>query len=130
MFNNEDKSLVNQAMIATLIKLYDEEKELGICNCKLGGGDFILNKKWDNIDHNIYNTLNNLKLIAARKMYLTSLKNYINLLSNELGKITYYKNIKDKDKNIIINCKNRCNMNTKDIEEGIDLGLKLRKYNR
>ncbi len=130
LFNNEDKSLVNQAMIATLIKLYDEEKELGICNCKLGGGDFILNKKWDNIDHNIYNTLNNLKLIAARKMYLTSLKNYINLLSNELGKITYYKNIKDKDKNIIINCKNRCNMNTKDIEEGIDLGLKLRKYNR
>lgn len=127
LFNDNDKSLVTQAMVATLVKLYDEKNEQGICNCKLGGGDFILNKKWDNIDHNIYNTLNNLKLISARKMYLTTLKDYINILSHELTKVTYYKDIKDK--NTIINCKNRYVITTKDIEEGIELGLKLRKHN-
>ena len=70
--------------------------------------------------------MDNLKLIALRKMYLTTLKDYINTLSNELIKVTYYKTINDQDKNIIINCKNRVAMNNKDIEEGIELGLKLR----
>ena len=42
-------------------------KKEGICSCKLGGGDFMLQKGWEDETLIIENTLNNLYLIAARK---------------------------------------------------------------
>lgn len=127
-FSEKDKSTVHRAMIAYLINLYDQEREIGISNCKLGGGDFILKKKWDFTEHSIKNTLNNMHLIAARDTINTSLNNYIDIIKNEFSiatKIFFTK----EEVAATINIKNTISFSDEDIEKGIALGLSLRKYN-
>ena len=41
---------------SNLVRLYDEERNLGIGACKIGGGDFILEKSWDKSDKSISST--------------------------------------------------------------------------
>lgn len=127
-YSEEDEYVICTAIIANLITLYNEQEKLGLASCKIGGGDFILEKEWDRELHTMENTLNRMRLIAARELISIELADYIGLLRDEFSKRTYYKKISEKDPNILINLKNREPMKRVAIEDGIALGLKLRKY--
>ena len=55
------------------------------------------------------------------------MKDYLKLIREEFSKMTYYKSINMKDDSILINDKNRVPMTKEEIEDGIKLGLYLRK---
>lgn len=114
-------------MIANLVKLYDAKNNLGIASCKIGGGDFILDKKWQKKEQTVKSTLQNMKLIAARELIQIPLNQYVELIKKEFILRTYYENINDRDKSILINHKNRFPMQREEVEKGIQLGLRLRK---
>lgn len=65
-------------------------------------------------------------LIAARELISIDFNSYIHLLKNEFNQVTYYKKIEEKNPNILINHKNRISMTREAIEDGIQLGLKLK----
>ena len=114
-------------MIANLVRLYDDEKGRGIGACKIGGGDFILDKTWDTSDKSIDSTLSSMKLIAAREMVPMTLSDYEQQLLIEFSERTYYKRLEDRNPNILINHKNRIPMTYGEIGNGIELGRQLRK---
>lgn len=122
-FTKEQESIVNTCVIAKIISLYDLEKGTGISNCKLGGGDFMLEKGWENEELSISNTLNSLYLIAARSTIKCSLPTYLDIIRDEFSKAT----INKKEKNLLLNLRGRVPMNKDDIELGIELGTKLLK---
>lgn len=126
-FDTKQQSLVNSCMIANLVKLYDAKNNLGIASCKIGGGDFILDKKWQKKEQTVKSTLQNMKLIAARELIQIPLNQYVELIKKEFILRTYYENINDRDKSILINHKNRFPMQREEVEKGIQLGLRLRK---
>ena len=125
-FNINDEYLVTKAIVANLIRLYDEKEQLGLAACKIGGGDFILEKRYDSLPHTDITTLDNMHLVAARKLVNTSFKDYLKLIREELVKSTYYNYEFERDPDICINHKNRCSMKKEAIEDGITLGLRLR----
>lgn len=127
VYNTDDTYTICSAMIANLILLYNQDENLGLASCKIGGGDFILEKPYDNEPHTITNTLKRMHLIAARELISIDFNSYIQLLKNEFSQITYYQNIEEKNPHILINCKNRTPMSKEAIEDGIQLGLKLRR---
>lgn len=126
IFDDNVRSIVNKVMIANIIKLYNEKENLGICDVRFTGGDFILEKEWSNEKVTIDNTIKRMKLVAARDLKKIPFDEYINLLKKELTLVSYYKNKKDRNNNILISQKQRLPMNKDEIEEGISLGLKLR----
>lgn len=126
-YNDEDTYTICKAMIANLILLYNQGENLGLAACKIGGGDFILEKEYDEETHTIENTLKRMYLIAARELISIDFNSYINLLKSEFNQITYYKKIEERNPNILINHKNRISMSKEAIEDGIQLGLKLRR---
>lgn len=126
-YSKEDEYTICTAMIASLVSLYNDKEKLGLASCKIGGGDFILEKEWDSKPHTIENTLNRMHLIAARKLISIEIEDYIDLLRQEFSRSTYYRNLLEKDPSILINQKNREPMMQEAIEDGIALGLKLRK---
>ena len=87
-FNAEQQKIVNTCMIAKLISLYNEETQSGISNCKLGGGDFMLPKGWENETPTIENTLNSLFLMSARDKIKCSFKDYQDLVRKEFSQRT------------------------------------------
>lgn len=126
-YNEDDEYIITSVMVANLVKLYNTQEKLALASCKIGGGDFILEKEYDKEPHTIENALKRMHLIAARKLIKIEFKDYLNLLRTELVKRTYYNNIVEKDPNIIINLKNRIPIKEEAVENGITLGLKLRK---
>ena len=122
-FTKEQESIVNTCVIAKLISLYDLETGTGISNCKLGGGDFMLEKGWEDEKLSISNTLNSLYLIAARSTIKCSLPTYLDIIRDEFSKAT----INGKEKNLLLNLRGRVPMDKDDIELGIELGTKLLK---
>lgn len=127
VYNSEDTYTICKTMIANLILLYNPDKNLGLASCKIGGGDFILEKEYDKEPHTIENTLKRMHLIAARELISIDFNSYIQLLKNEFNQRTYYNKIEEKNSNILINHKNRIPMPREAIEDGIKLGLKLKK---
>jgi len=127
VFTREEEKVVNQSIIAILIKLYDEKRKLGLASCKVGGGDFILEKEWSTSSKTLEKTLKYLKLIAARELIEIDLEKYIEQIRIEFLKPTYYRNLSERDESVIINHKCRLPMNIEDIENGIRLGKKFRK---
>jgi len=125
-FTKEEQFYVNSSIIANLVKLYDEEEEKGVAACKIGGGDFILERKWSQEPKSLDNTLSKMKLIAAREMISTSLDNYLDLIRKEFSLRTYYRTQEERDLSILINHKARIPMQEEEIENGIQLGLRLR----
>ena len=125
-YSVDDAYMICKIIIANLISLYNTEQQLGIASCKIGGGDFILEKGYDQIPHTTQNTLNNIHLIAAREFIKCDSIEYINLLKIEFSQVTYYNDISLKDPNILINHKNRFAMSNEAIEDGIRLGLILK----
>ena len=120
-FTDSQERVVNSCMIAKLVSLYDFEKNQGISSCKLGGGDFMLPKGWENDILTIKNTLDNLYLIAAREMINCSFDDYLNIIRNEFTRAT----INDSQEDLVINIRGRVPMDIQDIESGIELGKKL-----
>lgn len=130
LFTDEERSLVNSSIIANLVRLFDTKNNYGIGSCKIGGGDFILEREWSFEDKNLDNTIKRMKLIAARELITTSLENYINLIKKEFSTNTYYSNESEKDKSILINQKSRVAMTNEEIETGIELGIKIKKLRK
>lgn len=126
-FASDVKKIVNTCMIANLVRLYDDEKNLGLGACKIGGGDFILEKAWDESDKSVEATLDHMKLIAAREMIPMSLADYEQQLLCDFSEKTYYSDIADRDPAVLVNHKNRVPMTFEEIGEGIELGKRLRK---
>jgi len=126
-FQKDISKTINTCMIANLIRLYDEEKKQGVGACKIGGGDFILEKSWDSSDKSIETTLQKMKLIAAREMIKMSLDDYEQQLITEFSKRTYYNKLENRNPNFMINHKNIIPMNIEEIHNGIELGRQLRK---
>lgn len=126
-FTPREREVVNTCMIANLVRLYDEENGQGIGACKIGGGDFILEKSWSDSSRSIDETLDKMKLIAAREMIPMSLSDYEQQLLIEFSERTYYRRLEDRDPNVLINHKNRIPMTYGEIGNGIELGRQLRK---
>ena len=126
-FTEDGRYIVNKCMIANLVRLYNDKEKLALASVKVGGGDFILDKSTDTIGLSEENILDNMYLIAARKLIEIDFKDYLKLIREEFAKITYYKSIDMKDKSILINDKNRVPMTKEEIEDGIKLGLYLKK---
>ncbi len=125
-FTEPEKSIINSSIIAMLIKLFDNKNNLGIGGCRVGGGDFMLEKGFEDGAITYENILKRLKLIAARELVPMSLNEYVNKLKEEFSKRTYYKT-EERDKTTIINHKARAAMSLKEIQTGIELGYKLRE---
>lgn len=126
-FSPENKGVINSSMIAILIKYFDDKRNLGIGNCRLSGGDFILEKGFEDEKITYENIMKKMKLIAARELLPMTLEEYINRIKEEFFRITYYKNEEEKDKTILINQKGRASMTIEEINAGIELGCELRK---
>lgn len=120
-FTLEQEKVVTTCMIAKLISLYDFKKQEGIIKCKLGGGDFMLPKGWEDNKPTIENTLNNLYLIAARDKIKCSYEEYLNIIQNEFARST----IGEQEDNLIINLRGRVPINIEYINEGINIGENL-----
>lgn len=119
-FSGLERKAINKAMIALLIKLYDEEKQMGIAKCRLDGGDFMIAKGYEKHNANVDYILENIRLIAARRMIPMDFNIYIERLKEELsGKI-------DSSKLMILGENLRADFTLEEIEQGIELGLKLR----
>lgn len=126
-FSLKERNIINSSMIAMLIKLYDNDSNLGIASCHLGGGDFILEKGFENEEITYSNIIKRLKLIAARELLPISLEGYVERLKEEFSKRTYYRSERERDKKILINHKARSSMTMEEIERGIELGYELRQ---
>ena len=115
-FTEEQRKIINSVMVAILVELYDEENSKALSGCRLDGGDFMLDKGFENNEINEENILNSIKLIAARKLISISFDEYINNIIFELSG--------NSDKNIIIGKNLKASFTMEEIENGIELGLK------
>jgi len=120
-FNDNQADVINACMIAKLVSYYDAESGQGLSECKLGGGDFVLAKGWENEDLTESSILNNLYLIAGREKITCSFDQYLDLLRGEFSR----KTIDDEKNPPVINIRGRVPMTTEQIERGISLGMEL-----
>ena len=125
VFSAEQRKNVNTCMIALLIKMFDQKEQSGIAACKLGGGDFILEKSWSQEKLSIENTLKSMKLIAAREIVKVPFEDYLDLIRKEFKMKTHSGDSRCKSPGIVINHGARIPMSEKEIESGIRLGLSL-----
>lgn len=120
-FSKEQESVVNSCMIAKLVSMYDFENKQGIAACKLGGGDFMFEKGWEDKPLTIENTLKSLYFIAAREMLKCSFEDYLKILKSEFSRAT----INENQDELLVNIRGRVAMNIQDIESGIELGKQI-----
>ena len=126
-FSQEDRRVINSSMIAILVKYFDDKNNLGIGACRLGGGDFILEKGFEDEKMTYENILKRMKLIAARELLPMTLEEYVNKIKEEFSKRTYYRSEEERDKSVLINQKGRTPMSLEEIHNGIELGYELRE---
>lgn len=122
-FTKQQEDIVTSSMIAKLISYFDQEKQEGISACKLGGGDFMLKKGWENMQPTYKNTFESLYFISAREKIKCSLKEYIEIIKREFSKTT----INENQEELILNHRGRVPINMSNIEKGIQLGMSLLK---
>ncbi|MBQ4541978.1 MAG: hypothetical protein IJA23_03900 [Clostridia bacterium] len=120
-FSKKQESVVNACMIAKLVSMYDFENNQGIAACKLGGGDFMLEKGWEDKPLTIENTLKSLYFIAAREMLKCLFEDYLKIIKSEFSRAT----INENQDELLINIRGRVAMNIQDIESGIELGKQI-----
>ncbi len=124
-FKAQDRKVINASMVALLIKLYDNKGKKGLSKVRLDGGDFMLEKGFEDMDINFKNILTKIKLIAARELETIELDEYISRIRQELsGKVTNNQEMK------IIGKKLRKPMELDEIEDGIKLGFHLREMEK
>ena len=129
-FSEEERKIINSSIVALLVKMYDQKNKQGIAACKIGGGDFMLEKGYEEEPLTHENILRRMKLIAARDMISINLDDYIETIRNEFSKRTYYRSEIERDKSILINYKSRIPMSEEEIDEGIKIGLQLREKDK
>lgn len=120
-FTGDQEDIVTTCMIAKLVSLFDFNNNEGICSCKLGGGDFILLKQWENEELTIENTLNNLYLTAAREKFNCSFEEYLKIIRDEFARRTFT----DNEENILVNHRGRVPIKSQNIEDGIKLAMSI-----
>ena len=126
-FSEDEKRVINSSMIAKLVSLYDDKNNLGVTACKIGGGDFILEKGYEDEPLTEENILKRMKLIAARELSPMSFDEYLQCIRNEFSRRTYYRTEEERDKSVLINRKCRIPMTQEEIETGIAVGMQLRE---
>ena len=127
-FTKVQKKFVNICMIAKLVSYYDFNNNKGVALCKLGGGDFMLKKGWENMEPTTENTLENLLFIAARDKIECSFKEYLDILRTEFSQAT----IDIPESYLKVNIRGRVPMAKNDIELGIQIGkllIRMRERN-
>jgi len=124
-FKSKDRKIINASMVALLIKLYDEKSKKGLSGVRLDGGDFMIEKGFEDYDLNFENVLNRLKLIAARSLVQMELDEYINRIRKELSG-----DVMDKRQMKVIGKPLRKTLTLDEIEDGIKLGIDLREKHR
>ncbi len=120
-YSDKERSIINLAMVASLVSLYDDKKKKGLSKCRLDGGDFMLEKGFEKESLSAKNILKRIKLIAARDLVEMNLDDYIEQMKKEL-----MGNMGKEEKNIILGKKIKCPMTKEEVEQGIELGLELR----
>lgn len=124
-FKPQDKKIINASMVALLVKLYDDKEKRGLSEVRLDGGDFMIEKGFEDYDINFENVLKRMKLIAARKLEPMELDEYISRIRQELsGKVTDNREVK------VIGKMLKKPLEVDEIEDGIKLGLVLRERER
>lgn len=124
-YSDKERSGVNSAMVASLVNLYDDKRKEGISECRLDGGDFMLEKGFENDSLTFDNILKRMKLIAARNLVEMNFDEYVEQMKKEL-----LGNMSKEEKNIILGKKIKCPMTKDEVEKGINLGLELRDRKR
>lgn len=104
-FNKDDKDIIEEAITAKIISLYNQNTHIGLDKFRVSSGDFILEKGFEDTINNVNNVFNDMKVIAARSLVNMSLDDYIGLIYEKLEKF-----------------------NSKNIDKGIELGFsKIKK---
>lgn len=124
-FKSQDRKVINASMVALLIKLYDEKTKKGLSGVRLDGGDFMLEKGFEDYDLNFQNVLKRMKLIAARSLVQMKLDEYINSIRQELSG-----QVMDNQQMKVIGKALRKPLALDEIEDGIKLGIDLREKHR
>lgn len=121
-FKAQNRKIINATMVALLVKLYDDKGKRGLSEVRLDGGDFMIEKGFEDYDINFKNVLKRMKLIAARKLEPMGLDEYISRIRQELsGKVTDNREIR------VIGKMLRRPLEADEIEDGIRLGIILRE---
>lgn len=118
-FTDSERQIINSSMVAMLVQLYDARRKLGLAECRLDGGDFMLEKGFEEQELSCDSILQKMKLIAARKLIYIGFDEYIEKLKAELSG-------KEKGPNIILGKKLVNPMTEEEIEKGILLGKENR----
>ena len=119
-FTDKERQIINSSMVAKLIELYDDKRKLGLSECRLDGGDFMLEKGFENQELTNENILKSMKLIAARKFIPIEFDEYLERIRKELSG-------KEENNNCMIIGKALKNpMCAEEIEMGIQLGMENR----
>ena len=101
-------------MVAMLVKLYDDKRKCGLSKVRLDGGDFMIEKGFEE-DFHLRNVLEKMRLIAARKLVLMQFDEYIDIMKHELsGQVSEYED------RFIIGKTLRCPMSIEEINKGIE----------
>lgn len=124
-FTMQEQTIINSLMVASLVKLYNQERQTGIAKCRLDGGDFMLLKGYENEKLNYQNMQQYLKLIAAREFVHMDFESYINRLKLEFSS----NQLKENDL-IIVGRNLRQTLTMEEIDTGIKLGLDLRSQEK
>jgi len=110
-------------MIGLLVHYHHDGK--GLAKTQIAGDDFILTRDFDKKDP--ATVLPNMKLISARAFIDCSLDEYVDIIREEFRQATTYDDWKVRQGKIKVNCKSRIPLSEQEIEEGIELGMDLRK---
>lgn len=121
-FKPRDRAVINASMVALLVQFYDAKNKKGLSEIRLDGGDFMLEKGFEDYDINFDNILKRMKLIAARNLVTMEFDEYIDKLRQELSEKT--ENLQGRQ---IIGKKLRKPLDSEEVEAGIKLGLSLRE---
>ena len=124
-FNTIERGTVNSSIVAAMVRLYDQERGQGLANCRLDGGDFMLNHEIENGEMTYDNVFKNLKLIAARKFVNLTLDDYIDQLRLEL-----LSSGAKKDELMILGQKLKQPMTLQEINIGVAIGMNLRNQEK
>ena len=115
-FTEMERQIINSSMVGMLIELYDDKRKLGLSECRLDGGDFMLEKGFENLELTNEKILKKMKLIAARNRIPIKFNDYIERIRKELSG-------KEDDNYIILGKRLKNPMSTKEIERGIQIGI-------
>lgn len=115
---------LTSSMMALLVNYYDEQKGKGLAQTQISGNDFILTRDFKKDNPNT--VLPNMRLIAARGFVEASLEKYLGILREEFLIGSHYTDPSVVGGNFKVNHKSLLPLTEAEIEEGIELGLRLR----